>query len=422
MSDMSNDEALSLSTVLPGETIPRTLVLLMSLTVGLLVGNLHYMTPLLAVIAADLGVTQARVGGVATLAVLAQTIAMLVVLPLGDVYDRRKLIMASILTSVAALLGVAVSRNVTELAFAAVAVGLATTGTHMTVSLAASMAPAAQRGRVVGTVISGLLVGILAARIVGGVVGGAVGWRSVYLLAAGVLTVLGLVVARVLPTGVAAAPQARVPYLQLLGSMWTLLRREPVLREACMFGGLTFGAFTAFWMTIAFHLATPPFHHGSGVAGLMGLFALAGALAAGAAGRLADRYGARGVTGAFLAVTLLSFGLLWWLRASVWGIGLGVLFMDLGVQGVHVCNQTRVYSLHPGARNRLGAIYIVTYFAGGSLGSALSIWAWSRTGWGGVCLVGAGMVLAAVARFLLGERVAGPQAPPAADVAIGAAA
>jgi MFS family permease len=205
--------------------------------------------------------------------------------------------------------------------------------------------------------------------------------------------------------------------------MWTLWRSEPVLREACAFGAMTFGAFTAFWMTIAFHLAAPPLHHGSGVAGLMGLFALAGALAAGVAGRLADRYGARGVSGAFLVVTFLSFGLLWWFRTSVWGIGLGVLFMDLGVQGVHVCNQTRVYSLHPGARNRLGAIYIVTYFAGGSLGSALSVWAWSQLGWGGVCLVGAGMVLVAVTRFVLGARAGSPQAQqPSAEVAFEAAA
>jgi predicted MFS family arabinose efflux permease len=291
----------------------------------------------------------------------------------------------------------------------------------MTVSLAASLAPESQRGRVVGTVISGLLVGILAARIAGGVVGGAVGWRAVYLLAAGVLAVLGVVVARVLPAA-GAPPRDRIPYLRLLGSLWTLWRGEGVLREACAFGSMTFGAFTAFWMTIAFHLATPPLHHGSEVVGLMGLFALAGALAAGVAGRLADRYGARRVTGAFLAVTFLSFGLLWCFRASVWGIGLGVLFMDLGIQGVHVCNQTRVYSLHPGARNRLGAIYIVTYFAGGSLGSALSVWAWSRLGWGGVCLVGAGMVLVAVGRFALGARVAGPYARPSAEVAIEAAA
>jgi predicted MFS family arabinose efflux permease len=222
--------------------------------------------------------------------------------------------------------------------------------------------------------------------------------------AAGLAGLLG-VLWRWLPAG--TGPGASLSYGRLLGSMWTLWRSEPVLREACLFGAMTFGAFSAFWMTLAFHMATPPLHYGSQAVGMMGLFALAGALTAAGAGRLADRYGARPISGVFLGVTAGSFVVLWALRHSLWGMGLGVVLMDLGIQGVHVSNQARVYALSAAARNRLGAIYIVTYFAGGSLGSGLGVWAWGRSGWLGVCVVGGGMVLAAVASFVVRRGVPG---------------
>jgi predicted MFS family arabinose efflux permease len=405
MFDMSNREPVQ---GVVGATLPfgisRRMTLLMAVTVGMLVANLHYMPPLLSVVAADLGLTEGQVGTAATLAVVAQTFAMLFVLPLGDICERRKLILASLAASIVALLVVAASHSFFWLATSMAAVGLATTGTHMTVSLAASLAPAAQRGRVVGTVISGLLVGILTARIFGGVVGAYVGWRLVYVAAAALLVVLLTVLWSTLP---ATRATAQISYGALLGSMWTLWRTERVIRETCFFGAMTFGAFSAFWMTLAFHLERLPQHYGSQVVGLMGLFAIAGALAAAGAGRLADRFGAREMSGAFLLLTAASFGILGLAGHTLWGIGLGVVLMDLGIQAVHVCNQTRVYALRPEARNRVGAIYIVTYFAGGSVGSALGTWAWTHAAWPGVCGVGAGLVFLAVLRFGAGRRAGG---------------
>jgi predicted MFS family arabinose efflux permease len=395
--------------------ISRRLTLLMAVTVGMLVANLHYMPPLLGVVAKDLHLGDAQVGTAATLAVVAQTLAMLLILPLGDIYDRRKLILASAAASIVALLAVAAAGNLPWLMAAMFAVGLVTTGTHMTVSLAAGLAPPAQRGRIVGTVISGLLTGILVARIFGGVVGGHLGWRAVYVCAAAAQSVLLAVLWRSLP---ATHPQANLSYRRLLQSMWTIWRAEPVLRESCFFGAMTFGSFSAFWMTLAFHMETPPLHYGSQAVGLMGLFALAGALTAAGAGRLADRFGPRPISGAFLLVTAASFVVLWLCRHSFWGMGLGVVLMDLGIQGVHVSNQARVYSLNASARNRLGAIYIVTYFAGGSLGSALGLWAWGRSGWLGVCLVGGGMALAAATSFLARRTAPAPSSMPQSALAV----
>ena len=394
--------------------ITGRLTLLMAVTVGLLVANLHYLPPLLSVIAGDLGLTEAQVGSAATLGIVAQTVAMLLVLPLGDIYDRRRLVLFSVGASVVALLIVAAAGGLIWLSVAIIVVGLSTTGTHMTVSLAASLSPPSRRGHVVGIVISGLLVGILVARIFAGVAGAHLGWRAVYICAAVVLMLLFVLLWRVLP---ATTPDARIPYPRLLTSMWTLWRNEPTLREACFFGAMTFGAFSAFWLNLVFHLESLPGQYGSQAAGLMGLFALAGALAAAGAGRLADHFGARPTSGVFLVVTCASFALLWLLDDSIWGLGLGVVIMDLGIQGVHVCNQTRVYALNATARNRLGALYMVTYFAGGSLGSALSIIAWTRLGWGGVCLVGAALTALAVARLALGPLAVAPSTLPRTQTA-----
>lgn len=379
-------------------TMTRGVTLLMAVTVGMLVANLQYMQPLLQVMADGLGLSESQVGSAAAAALVAQTLTMLLILPLGDIYERKGLILASTVASIVVLLLLAASNSFWWLMGASVGLGLATFGTHMTVSLAASLAPPEQQGRVVGTVISGLLTGILAARVFGGVAGAYIGWRMVYVLAAAGLVVLLVVLWYRLPS---LQPQTRLPYPHLLGSMWTLWRTQPVLREACLFGAMTFGGFSAFWLTLAFHLERPPFNYGSQVVGLMGVFALVGALAATGVGWLADRLGARRITGWSLLVTTGSFGLLWALGWKIWGIALGVVIMDLGVQAVHVCNQTRVYALVPGARNRLGTIYMVTYLGGGSIGAALAIWGWARMGWTGVCLVGGGMSLLAVGHLLM---------------------
>jgi predicted MFS family arabinose efflux permease len=195
-----------------------------------------------------------------------------------------------------------------------------------------------------------------------------------------------------------------MPYARLIASTWRLWREEPVLREACLFGGLSFGAFGAFWMTLAFYLEGEPFHYGPDETGLFGVLAAAGAVTAGYFGRLADRIGPRPVSVTFLVVTLVSFAGLWWLGGSVWGLALGVIGMDVGIQAIHVCNQTRVYRLRPEARNRLGTVYIVSYFAGGSLGASLGVWSWTQAGWTGVCGVGASMLALGVMVAMAGPR------------------
>ncbi|MEW4452256.1 MFS transporter [Bremerella sp. JC817] len=362
--------------------ISFSLTVLLAATVGMVVGNLYYAQPLLAVIANDLGLTEAQVGSAATLGLLAQAAGMLLLLPLGDVYDRRPFILASVGSSILSLLAVSASNGIVWLSVSCVLLGVSTIGTHMTISLAASLAHERQRGFVVGTVFGGLLTGLLLSRALSGVLGSIWGWRNVYYIAATGLAILLILLWKKLP---ASVPHSKMTYPQLLISMAKLLRDEPILRASCVYGSASFAGFGAFWVTLSFHLEQPPMEYGSDVAGLLGLLAISGALAAGPVGKLADSMGALYILIPSLLLTFFSFLVMGLWGSSIWVLAVGVVLMDMGMQAVHVCNQSRIYSLLPEARNRLGAVYVVTYFLGGSVGSAIGVWAWTSYGWPGVC-------------------------------------
>jgi predicted MFS family arabinose efflux permease len=248
--------------------------------------------------------------------------------------------------------------------------------------------------------MSGLLIGVLLARVVSGFIGAHLGWRAMYWIAAVMMLALIPVLHLLLPR---EQPRPRISYPELLRSLWELIRKEPVLRETSIFGALVFGAFSVFWVTLVFFLATPPYHYGSDVAGLFGLAGIAGALAASFVGRLSDRINARIITGVMLMVTMIAFILFWLFGHSLWGLIIGVILLDLGTQGTHISNQTRIYRLNPTARSRLNTVYMVSYFIGGSLGSLLGAYGWSIARWNGVCAVGILMLIAALVVYAVGS-------------------
>src|SRR5205823_219751 len=183
----------------------------------------------------------------------------------------------------------------------------------------------------------------------------------------------------------------RLPYPRLLASLVGLVRDEPVLRQSCLFGAMTFGALSAFWNTLAFFLSGPPYGYGSDAVGLFGLVGVAGAVAASVTGRLTDRCSPRLTVGAGLALMLSADALLWGAGDRLAGLVAGVVLLDLGAQAAHISNQARIYAVRPEARNRMNTAYMVCFFAGGSAGSALGAFGWGRWGWGGAC--GAGVLL-----------------------------
>ncbi|WP_438021512.1 MFS transporter [Sorangium sp. So ce315] len=366
----------------------------MAAAAGATVANLYYNQPLLGDIGRELGDAGGLLGLVPTMTQVGYAAGMLLLVPLGDSHERRRLIVLMSALASLALLGAALAPGLTWLVVASFAVGITSVVPQLLLPFAAQLAPDAQRGRVVGMVMSGLLIGILVSRTVAGFVGTHLGWRAVFWLAAGLMLALGPVLRLALPSQPPVTPMS---YADLLRSLGRLTRGEPVLRLHSALGALTFGAFSAFWATLALYLESLPGRHGPQTAGLFGLVGVAGAAAAPLVGRYADVRGDRRINALAIAVLLASFGVLWLLGGSLWGIALGVVLLDLGAQANQISNQARVYSLRPEARSRMNTIYMTTYFAGGAAGAWLGTAAWVRWGWPGVCAAGGGMAGAALA-------------------------
>ena len=381
--------------------LTRSLLWLFTIAAGVAVANLYYNQPLLPEIARTFGITGARAGIVATLTQAGYAAGLLFLVPLGDVVERRRLVLATLLAVTAALVAVAAAPTFAVLCVASFLVGVTTIAPQLIVPLAAGMAEPAARGRVVGQVMAGLLVGVLGGRVVAGFVGELAGWRAMFAVAAGVMLVLAAVLARLLPP---SPPTATMGYPALLRSLWPLVRAHPPVRDAALLGALFFAGFSAFWTTLAFWLKTPPLDYGSNVAGLFGLLGIAGALTAPLAGRLSDRASPRRAIAVAAGVNALAWGVMYLGGTSLIGLAVGVVLLDAGTQAAQVSNQARVYSLPSHAHSRLNTIYMVAYFVGGALGSVLGAAAWEGAGWTGVCGVGVLTIAAACLVLALGRR------------------
>ncbi|WP_394845916.1 MFS transporter [Pendulispora brunnea] len=384
-----------------------SLFALLAVSAGLIAANLYYNQPLLAGMADSFQVTPRAVAGIPTLTQLGYGLGMLLLVPLGDRFERSRLIVGMTAVASFALIGVALAPNLFWLTLGCLVLGLASMAPQLIVPYAAGAGPASQRGRAVGTVMAGLIVGILLSRAVSGFVGGHYGWRAMYGLAAAIMAVLAVVLRARLPK---QAPENPVPLATVYTSLATIVRTQPVLRLHAVIGALTFGSFSIFWTTLSFHLAAPPHHLGSDVVGLFSIVGVAGALAANVAGRFADRHDPRIMNAIAMVVIVLAFVVFGFLGHSLLGIGLGVILLDVGVQANQISNQARIYALDPNLRNRLNTVYMSTYFAGGAAGSLLGSYAWTHGGWTSVSLAGGALGLLALLVFgavtSLGKRVA----------------
>jgi predicted MFS family arabinose efflux permease len=388
--------------------VPQTpltpgLIRLMAAACGMSVANMYYCQPLLAQMRGTFRVTMPQISAVPIVTQLGCAAGMLLFVPMGDIRERRRLIL-QLLMAVTLALGVACAApGLGWILAGSLAIGLTSVVPHLILPFAAQLARPEERGRAVGSVLSGLLIGILLARTVAGHVGDQYGWRTMYGLAALVMIGLALVLQRALPRSV---PSADLTYGQMLHSLIGLIRTQPLLREASLIGALTMGTFMAFWNALVFLLEGKPYlyAHPGEAAGLFGLVGVVGAGAAPLMGRIADKRGPRLTLGVALIVTLVSYGLFWVAGFHLWGLIVGVVLMDFGVQSAHVSNQTRIYSLIPEARSRLNTVYMVSYFLGGVLGTSLGAQGWRQAGWYGVCMVGAGLMAAALLVYGLGAR------------------
>ncbi|MEU7410182.1 MFS transporter [Streptomyces sp. NPDC042638] len=378
------------------------MVALFAVACGAAVANVYFSQPLLVTMGHDLAMSPALIGSVVTLTQIGYALGLFFLAPLGDVADRRRLIVAQLLLLVVALAVVAAAHTAAILLTGMAATGLLAVVTQTLVAFAASLAPPAERGRVVGLVTSGVVIGILLARTASGLVADLAGWRSVYLSSASLTALLALILHRVLPRP-GTAPPTTLRYGQLLHSTITLFAQERLLRLRAVFGLLIFAAFSTLWSSVALPLSEAPYFLPHSAIGALGLIGVAGALAAAAAGRLNDRGLPRRTTGLALALLAASWLPLAFIRSSLWALVVGVILLDLAVQAVHVTNQTLIYAVRPDAGSRLIGGYMVFYSIGSATGAIAATTLYSVAGWGAVCALGAafsclGLVLWAFTR------------------------
>ncbi|GJD48023.1 putative transporter [Methylobacterium crusticola] len=378
----------------------------LSLIAGGAVANIYYNQPLLGLLAQDLGAGASVLVPTATLA--GYGLGILGLVPLGDMFRRRTLIVGQLLALAAALVLAALSPGLASLVLASFVVGVLSTAAQQAVPFAAELAPDATRGRMVGQVMTGLLLGILLARTLSGLVGAWLGWRAVFgaaaALALGLAGLAGLTLPRTRP------PAPTMGYGALLASLVDLVRGQPVLRRAALTQALLFAAFNAFWTTLALQVEAPPFGLDPAGAGLFGLIGAAGALCAPMAGRFADTRSPRPVVtgGAFLtAAAFVVFGLLG--GSSLAALAVGVLLIDIGINAALIANQTRVYALAAGARGRINTVFFTAIFVGGALGASAGTRAFAAGGWPALCLVGGGFALAGLLVPLTERRGVAPR-------------
>ncbi|EJF30724.1 MFS transporter [Enterobacter sp. Ap-916] len=366
------------------------LIVLMSVATGLAVASNYYAQPLLDTIANAFSLSVNQAGFIVTTAQLGYAAGLLLLVPLGDMFERRGLIVFMTLLAAGGMLITATSQSLWMMILGTALTGLFSVVAQILVPFAATLAAPEKRGKVVGTIMSGLLLGILLARTVAGLLASLGGWRTVYWVASVLMALMALALWRGLPQ---VKQDSHLNYPQLLTSIFSLFIKNSLLRTRALLGCLTFANFSILWTSMAFLLASPPFNYSEGVIGLFGLAGAAGALGARPAGGLVDKGKGHHTTTIGLLLLLLSWAAIAFGQFSALALIVGILVLDLTVQGVHITNQSLIYRMMPEARNRLTAGYMTSYFIGGAAGSLISASAYQHAGWNGVCIAGASVAL-----------------------------
>lgn len=383
-------------------SLTRWITLLLATASGMAVATVYFAQPLLDSMAADLGVARQQIGWVVGATQAGYALGLLLVVPLGDRVNRKRLLLGQLLFSALALTAVGMAPNWAVLLLALTITGLMAVMVQLMVAHAASLAAPGQQGQAVGTVTSGVVLGILLARLVSGGLADLAGWRCVYWVAASLLVVLAAVMWRSLPA--VPATRHRTSFRALIAGQFSLYRHDRLLRQRGVFGGLIFAAFSVLWSAMVMPLSAAPLAFSHTEVGLFGLAGVAGTLAASRAGRLADQGQGERTTGLALLLLTLSWLPTAMLGQSVMAFVLGVLMLDFAVQAVHVTNQTVLLAGRGEMASRLIAAYMCCYSLGSGVGAVLANWCYAHWGWVAVCGLGLAISAAALAYWLWLQR------------------
>ncbi|MBR0816316.1 MFS transporter [Bradyrhizobium liaoningense] len=391
-----------------GRGLSRPMAVLFALTCGLSVANVYFAQPLLDAMAPDFGIAPAAIGTVMTFTQVGYAFGLILIVPLGDLWDRRRLIVGQITLSSIALLVVATASHAAVLLAGMALVGVLAVVIQVLVALAATMARPEERGEAIGTVTSGVVAGVLLARFASGTLADIGGWRLVYLVSAGLMLAMAALLLRVLPRGRRTVLTGS-SYLALLRSTAALFVEERIMRERALFAFLIFANLNVFWNAIVLPLSAPPISLSRTSIGALGIAGVAGALAARNAGRLADLGWGQRTTGLSLLLMLAAWVPIACLQTSLWLLVAGVIMLDFAIQAVHVTSQSLMVAARPDAASRLVGGYMVFYSIGSATGAIASTIVYAMTGWMGVCMLGAGISAAALLVWVItASRIEAP--------------
>ncbi len=362
----------------------RKTILLMAVVTGVIVANLNFIQPIENLIATDFGVSKAVVGILAMVTQLGYAFGLLLIVPLGDIFDRYHLIQFMMVLSIISLIVAFLAPNAAVFAVATTLIGITSVAPQIIIPYAGYLAPALQRGKVLGIVLSGLLTGILLSRSFSGLLGSIMPWQDIYLVAAVIDLIFLVIVHRFMPKD--QRGHQDLNYLSVIKMLPKLFITQKELRGSSINGFCMFGMSNVLWSTLAFYLADQ-YHLGSNVAGLLGLLGIAGVLVAPWVGDLVDQKSPKLTIGLSMIFSGLAFVIFWLVGFWIIGLIVGIVLLDLGTQFSQVSNQAIVQSINRKQSSRNNSVFMFSYFLGGSIGTLSATWAWGKFGWSGVCVV-----------------------------------
>lgn len=365
--------------------LSTSLLWIITLTTGIVVGNNYYNQPLLGLMAKDFNVSEDKISFIAMLTQIGFALGLLFIVPLGDMMRRKRLVLSIFFFIIISLIGIVSAPSLEFLYLASFFIGFTSIIPQMLVPLTAELSTDRNRNSAIGMVMSGLLLGILLSRVIAGFIGELYGWRAIYYIAIGLMIILMMVLKFKLPD---IKPSFKGNYLQLMKSLIHIFKTQPVLRLAAFRGALGFAAFSGFWITLVFLLEDSPFYASSSVAGAFGVIGAMGALAATTVGKLAHYLSLYKIILYAIFMQLVSWIIFYFTGNTYIGLIVGVIILDLGLQSMHISNQASFFALKVEAPNRMNTVYMFSYFLGGSIGSYTAAQAWKYYKWDGVVVIG----------------------------------
>lgn len=385
--------------------LTKGLIVLMAVTSGITVANVTYNQPLLDYIASYFSVSRSSVGLVSTLTQIGYGCGMLFIIPLGDIKERKSLILKALTSCIISLVLVSLSMNFYWLLFSSFLLGFTSVITQLLIPFASLLAEPDRRGRVIGTIVSGLITGIIFARLISGFLGARFGWRAVYIIAPFLVSLITLILKKHLPI---SHPKSNEKYKDIMKTMVSILKTNPVVRSSSVIGPFIFGSFQLFWTSIVFHLESPAYdltRSSSEIAGQFSLVGIVGIFLIPFVGSLSDKKDPRFVIGLSAFLAFFAFIVLTLFGESMLGLVVGIMCLDFSVNASQVSNQARINSVESPRQNRFNSVFMSIYFFVGSVGSFLGSYTFNQFGWLGVCVTGIIFISISLgAHFTIGKK------------------